>query len=164
MPRNFAVFILAAVFIILWRQPVNAADPLGCGHDFVSVTSTEPALGQQGGYSSHGGVCGCSYGTTQCCDGTPRQTSTCHAGGRFELAQAEDAADDAQAAADAAQDAADAAQKGVDAAEDASDKAAASGNPDAQNAADEAADQARDARDSAQDAADQAQSAADDLQ
>lgn len=54
-------------------RPLNGVFDEDC-----ATPSTFPMLlAQQGCCSSHGGVCGCSGGRTQCCDGKPSPSCTC---------------------------------------------------------------------------------------
>jgi hypothetical protein len=65
MRTIWSVVLFGAVSFVL--LPTSSAAP---------ATSEEP---QQGCCSSHGGVCGCMGGRTQCCDGTQSPSCRCRA-------------------------------------------------------------------------------------
>jgi hypothetical protein len=46
-------------------------------HAVVLAAASSAPLGQRGCCSHHQGVCGCSGGRTQCCDGTQSPSCTC---------------------------------------------------------------------------------------
>jgi hypothetical protein len=66
--------LLAGVILLALNTTAMAADVRLCTTDGV----TRLVAGQQQGCCSwHGGVCGCSGGHTQCCDGTQSPSCRC---------------------------------------------------------------------------------------
>lgn len=73
MSKMFGVLVLLGVLA-------------GCAGDGSDVSrcdalkasgATKMELAQQGCCSWHGGVCGCSYGSVQCCDGSASPSCSC---------------------------------------------------------------------------------------
>lgn len=55
------------------------AEEASCKQFQSSGNTTSEQLAQRGCCSWHGGVCGCSAGVVQCCDGSGSPSCRCHA-------------------------------------------------------------------------------------
>lgn len=79
--------LTAAAIILLLAAPAFASDPSTPAPQDCTIISNAPAdpstelptelMAQRGCCSWHGGVCGCSNGRAQCCDGSLSPTCGC---------------------------------------------------------------------------------------